>query len=265
MSAQSVNVFALFAILFSLACIASAPRSIPERDHNDGIASKVGCGAVSFVLTTYLPKPHATAFCDAYMQVAKKTQSPSEDTPSAPSAKDQAQPTSTMRAYRKASIPEFKWLRERQSQESTRSTILKGPCSCLSQPDPEKTSIITITKTTISNNTAKQPREPASLPQISHQLHLASVIAIESGLSRVNVSLESAEVGSVRQAVITARPVQIRPSEKDRGWRHVSNQLAVASMIAHDDATSNVSMRLTDLHMGRLGLLKLLEANKSSL
>ena len=81
MSTRSVNVFALFAILFSVACIASAPQSIPERDHQDGIASTVGCGAVNFVLTTYLPKPHATAFCDAYMQLPKRTQSPSEDTP----------------------------------------------------------------------------------------------------------------------------------------------------------------------------------------
>lgn len=68
---KAVNIFALFAILSMVTCVTVAPHPRLGRgyEHSDGdMAQQLGCGAVNFVVTSYLPRPHANAFCSAYLQ-----------------------------------------------------------------------------------------------------------------------------------------------------------------------------------------------------
>lgn len=65
---RAVNIFALFAVLSMATCVSLAPQSQPEQALQQPMASKLGCGAVNFVVTSYLPRPHANAFCSAYLQ-----------------------------------------------------------------------------------------------------------------------------------------------------------------------------------------------------
>lgn len=159
MSKQSINVAAFAFVCFLIACIASEHGSRPELPHHDGLAAQIGCGTVNFVVTAYIPQPHATAFCNAYLDKPRHTStvivsSPYANhasatisilTPHSPAmaTSDHSSSSSWRRKARTGTVPDFEWVREQQRQTESEATLMGKVCACLALPETTTTTTVT--------------------------------------------------------------------------------------------------------------------------
>ncbi|CAK4018840.1 Hypothetical predicted protein [Lecanosticta acicola] len=160
-----------------IAYAAAVPPPQLKTQDDRTFFNNMRCGAINFLVTAFLPQPHATAFCSAYLQVPEQTSTFTStiamSTFTVIETNSQIVPTLTRTVSETVTststttidlwtgkpactaVPDFAWAREWRGWKSSQPRgLLERACSCLSIPTSTKYLIATTTARPTATNTA---------------------------------------------------------------------------------------------------------------